>query len=63
MPKQKPKGMAILAIGSIPMILVLGNSMLIPDSSKNEDRIRCISIQSQLDYFRIFDFRGDIIPY
>jgi MFS transporter, ACDE family, multidrug resistance protein len=28
--KQKPNGMTILAIGSIPMILVLGNSMLIP---------------------------------
>ncbi len=30
MAKQKNKGMAILAIGSIPLILVLGNSMLIP---------------------------------
>lgn len=30
MSKQKPNGMTILAIGSIPMILVLGNSMLIP---------------------------------
>lgn len=30
MPKQKHKGMTILAISSIPMILVLGNSMLIP---------------------------------
>jgi MFS transporter, ACDE family, multidrug resistance protein len=28
--KQKNKGMTILAIGSIPLILVLGNSMLIP---------------------------------
>ena len=30
MPKKKHKGMTILAIGSIPLILVLGNSMLIP---------------------------------
>ncbi|MCM3568032.1 MFS transporter [Neobacillus mesonae] len=30
MPKQKNKGLAILAISSIPLILVLGNSMLIP---------------------------------
>ncbi|MCQ6279125.1 MFS transporter [Bacillus sp. EB600] len=30
MPKQKHKGMTIFAISSIPMILVLGNSMLIP---------------------------------
>ncbi|WP_077211259.1 MFS transporter [Bacillus dakarensis] len=30
MPKQKNKGMTIFAIGSIPLILVLGNSMLIP---------------------------------
>ncbi|MBT2755503.1 MFS transporter [Mesobacillus foraminis] len=30
MPKQKNKGMTIVAIGSIPLILVLGNSMLIP---------------------------------
>lgn len=30
MPKQKPKGMTIFAISSIPLILVLGNSMLIP---------------------------------
>jgi MFS transporter, ACDE family, multidrug resistance protein len=30
LPKQKHKGLTILAIGSIPLILVLGNSMLIP---------------------------------
>lgn len=30
MPKKKHKGMTIFAIGSIPLILVLGNSMLIP---------------------------------
>ncbi|GIN40500.1 MULTISPECIES: MFS transporter [Heyndrickxia] len=30
MPKQKQKGLTIVAIGSIPLILVLGNSMLIP---------------------------------
>lgn len=30
MSKQKPKGLTVLAISSIPMILVLGNSMLIP---------------------------------
>ncbi|MBS4220673.1 MFS transporter [Bacillus sp. FJAT-49711] len=30
MPKKKPKGGTILAISSIPLILVLGNSMLIP---------------------------------
>ncbi len=30
MPKQKHKGLTIFAIGSIPLILVLGNSMLIP---------------------------------
>ena len=30
MPKQKGKGLTILAISSIPLILVLGNSMLIP---------------------------------
>ncbi len=30
MSKQKPNGLTILAISSIPMILVLGNSMLIP---------------------------------
>ncbi len=30
MPQQKHKGMTIFAIGSIPLILVLGNSMLIP---------------------------------
>ena len=30
MPKHKHKGMTIFAIGSIPLILVLGNSMLIP---------------------------------
>jgi MFS transporter, ACDE family, multidrug resistance protein len=30
LPKQKHKGLTITAIGSIPLILVLGNSMLIP---------------------------------
>ncbi|WP_286231615.1 MFS transporter [Neobacillus mesonae] len=30
MPKQKSKGLTVLAISSIPLILVLGNSMLIP---------------------------------
>jgi ACDE family multidrug resistance protein len=30
LPQQKHKGMTIFAIGSIPLILVLGNSMLIP---------------------------------
>ncbi|WP_062356798.1 MFS transporter [Bacillus kwashiorkori] len=30
MPKKKAKGLTILAIASIPLILVLGNSMLIP---------------------------------
>ncbi|MBM7644166.1 ACDE family multidrug resistance protein [Scopulibacillus daqui] len=30
MSKQKPTGLTITALGSIPMILVLGNSMLIP---------------------------------
>ena len=30
MSKQKPNGLTVLAISSIPMILVLGNSMLIP---------------------------------
>lgn len=30
MPQQKPNGLTILAIASIPLILVLGNSMLIP---------------------------------
>ncbi|MFK9095487.1 MFS transporter [Bacillus salipaludis] len=30
MPKHKHKGLTIFAIGSIPLILVLGNSMLIP---------------------------------
>ncbi|MBL4952817.1 MFS transporter [Neobacillus sp. YIM B02564] len=30
MPKQKKKGLTIFAISSIPLILVLGNSMLIP---------------------------------
>ena len=48
MPKQKHKGMTILAIGSIPLILVLGNSMLIPILPKMKTELNLTQFQTSL---------------
>ena len=48
MPKQKHKGMTIAAIGSIPLILVLGNSMLIPILPKMKSELGITQFQTSL---------------
>lgn len=48
MGEKKPNGMTILAIGSIPMILVLGNSMLIPVLPKMESELNISQLQVSL---------------
>ncbi|MBB6446654.1 MFS transporter [Bacillus benzoevorans] len=48
MPKQKHKGLTILAIGSIPLILVLGNSMLIPILPKMKSELDISQFQVSL---------------
>ncbi|XTP55691.1 MFS transporter [Niallia sp. Krafla_26] len=48
MPKQKHKGMTIAAIGSIPLILVLGNSMLIPILPKMKSELDITQFQTSL---------------
>ena len=48
MPKQKHKGMTIAAIGSIPLILVLGNSMLIPILPKMKSELDLSQFQTSL---------------
>lgn len=48
MPKQKHKGMTITAIGSIPLILVLGNSMLIPILPKMKTELGISQFQVSL---------------
>ncbi len=48
MPKQKHKGMTITAIGSIPLILVLGNSMLIPILPKMKSELEITQFQTSL---------------
>jgi MFS transporter, ACDE family, multidrug resistance protein len=46
--KQKHKGLTILAIGSIPLILVLGNSMLIPVLPKMKTELDISQFQTSL---------------
>lgn len=46
--KQKSKGLTITAIGSIPLILVLGNSMLIPILPKLKTVLEISQFQSSL---------------
>ncbi|MEH7418078.1 MFS transporter [Neobacillus drentensis] len=48
MPKQKHKGLTIAAIGSIPLILVLGNSMLIPILPKMKTELNVTQFQTSL---------------
>ncbi|MCU9614733.1 MFS transporter [Caldibacillus lycopersici] len=48
MAKQKHKGLTILAIGSIPLILVLGNSMLIPILPRMKTELGISQFQSSL---------------
>ena len=48
LPKQKHKGLTILAIGSIPLILVLGNSMLIPILPKMKTELDISQFQTSL---------------
>ncbi|MFL6556182.1 MAG: MFS transporter, partial [Bacillus sp. (in: firmicutes)] len=48
MPKQKHKGLTITAIGSIPLILVLGNSMLIPILPKMKTELNITQFQTSL---------------
>ena len=48
MPKQKHKGLTIAAIGSIPLILVLGNSMLIPILPKMKSELGITQFQTSL---------------
>ncbi|MFL6556691.1 MAG: MFS transporter, partial [Bacillus sp. (in: firmicutes)] len=48
MPKQKHKGLTITAIGSIPLILVLGNSMLIPILPKMKSELHLTQFQTSL---------------
>ncbi|MEH7113206.1 MFS transporter [Neobacillus niacini] len=48
MAKQKHKGLTILAIGSIPLILVLGNSMLIPLLPKMKSELDISQFQVSL---------------
>lgn len=47
-PKKKHKGMTIAAIGSIPLILVLGNSMLIPILPKMKSELDISQFQTSL---------------
>jgi MFS transporter, ACDE family, multidrug resistance protein len=46
--KQKPNGLTVLAISSIPMILVLGNSMLIPILPKMKTELDVSQFQISL---------------
>lgn len=46
--KQKHKGLTITAIGSIPLILVLGNSMLIPILPKMKSELDISQFQTSL---------------
>lgn len=48
MSKQKHKGLTITAIGSIPLILVLGNSMLIPILPKMKSELDISQFQTSL---------------
>jgi MFS transporter, ACDE family, multidrug resistance protein len=48
LPKQKHKGLTITAIGSIPLILVLGNSMLIPILPKMKAELNITQFQTSL---------------
>lgn len=48
MPENKASGLAILAIGSIPMILVLGNSMLIPILPEMQEELEISQFQVSL---------------
>ncbi|MEH7118684.1 MFS transporter [Neobacillus vireti] len=48
MPKQKHKGLTITAIGSIPLILVLGNSMLIPILPSMKTELNVTQFQTSL---------------
>ncbi|MEH7482582.1 MFS transporter [Neobacillus drentensis] len=48
MPKQKHKGLTITAISSIPLILVLGNSMLIPILPKMKSELNITQFQTSL---------------
>jgi ACDE family multidrug resistance protein len=48
LPKQKHKGLTITAIGSIPLILVLGNSMLIPILPKMKSELNITQFQTSL---------------
>ena len=48
MPKQKHKGLTIAAIGSIPLILVLGNSMLIPILPQMKTELNVTQFQTSL---------------
>jgi MFS transporter, ACDE family, multidrug resistance protein len=48
LPKQKHKGLTITAIGSIPLILVLGNSMLIPILPKMKSELHLTQFQTSL---------------
>lgn len=48
MPKQKHKGLTIAAISSIPLILVLGNSMLIPILPKMKSELGISQFQVSL---------------
>ena len=48
MPKQKHKGLTIASIGSIPLILVLGNSMLIPILPKMKTELNVTQFQTSL---------------
>ena len=59
MPKQKHKGMTIAAIGSIPLILVLGNSMLIPILPKMKSELGDHTISNQFTHIRFFDKCSD----
>jgi ACDE family multidrug resistance protein len=47
-PKQKHKGLTIAAISSIPLILVLGNSMLIPILPKMKSELGITQFQTSL---------------
>lgn len=48
MPTKKPTGMTIVSIGSIPLILVLGNSMLIPILPKMKSELDISQFQVSL---------------
>lgn len=48
MAKQKHKGLTITAIGSIPLILVLGNSMLVPILPELKKQLHISEFQSSL---------------